>query len=269
MKRMIYQVCLGKAKDSKLYKHCMDSVHAYCLANDIEHRVQTYPILRIKPDVFATNRSEDSYMKHGGFLPIYEKENAFDFCGDYDQIAIVDADIYIKPDAPNIFDDFGTEEPFGAVVEMDMPINAKYMAKIKNYSHMQYQSLAGKMNSSKWRYETATGFEFMNMGLILLNCEKFSEHLKGKSAKQFLNQAQFKDFIDGKGTWKWSTDQTLLNYWLRKHDIPFKRMDWKWNALYSALTAGKVQEAHFVHFFLKDLLPQNGENVKELMELIK
>jgi hypothetical protein len=49
-------------------------------------------------------------MKYGGYLPIYEKENAFDYLDDYDQIAIIDADIYIRPDAPNIFEDFGTEQ---------------------------------------------------------------------------------------------------------------------------------------------------------------
>ena len=38
-------------------------------------------------------------------LPIYEKENAFDYFDDYDQIAIIDADIYIRDTAPNIFNE--------------------------------------------------------------------------------------------------------------------------------------------------------------------
>lgn len=58
-------------------------------------------------------------MKYGGYLPIYEKENAFDYLDDYDQIAIIDADIYIRPDAPNIFEDFGTEQsPLGLCVNV-------------------------------------------------------------------------------------------------------------------------------------------------------
>ena len=42
-----------------------------------------------------------------------------------------------------------------------------------------------------------------------------------------------------------------------------KHMDWKWNGLFTANT--KIKECHFVHFFLKDKLPNAGENVKELM----
>ena len=45
------------------------------------------------------------------YLPIYEKENAFDYIDDYDQIAIIDADIYIRPDSPNIFDEVSEDVP--------------------------------------------------------------------------------------------------------------------------------------------------------------
>ena len=268
MKRLIYQVCLGKAKNSKIYKRCIESVAEYCEKYGIDHKVQTKPILKIKPDVFTTNRSKESYEKHGGFLPIYEKENAFDLLGldGYDQIAIVDADIFIRPTAPNIFDAFTeTSMPFGAVVEGDMPINGQYMAKIKNYSHMQYNPLHSKVKN--WEYKNATGFEFMNMGLILLD-KSVKYHMKNQNAAQFLGRKEFKKFIDGDGAWKWSTDQTLLNYWLRKDDIPFAKMDWKWNGLYSALQKGKIEECHFVHFFLKDKLPNKGEDVDELMRQI-
>ena len=76
MKRMIFQVSVGKP--SKLYEHCIESVAHYCANHDIEHIVLTQPKLRIKPDIFSSGRSEESYMKYGGYLPIFEKENAFD-----------------------------------------------------------------------------------------------------------------------------------------------------------------------------------------------
>lgn len=268
MKRLIYQVCLGEAKESKLYQRCIQSVADYCEKYDIEHIVQKTPKLRIKPDLFTSNRSKESYQKHGGFLPIYEKENAFDLCDQYDQIAIIDADIYIRPESPNIFEDFGTDYAFGAVVEMEMPINAPYMNKIRNYSHMQYMTIGNKMPDAQWKYDTHLGWEFMNMGMMVLNCKDFAKHLHGMSAKEFLMQDQFRDFIDGTGNWKWSTDQTLLNYWIRAFHVPYKKMDWKWNGLYTALTEGKIQEAHFVHFFLKDKLPNSGENVEQLISQI-
>ena len=40
MKRLIYQVCLGEAKNSKLYSTCIDSVTDYCKKHDIDQFVQ-------------------------------------------------------------------------------------------------------------------------------------------------------------------------------------------------------------------------------------
>jgi len=79
-------------------------------------------------------------------------------------------------------------------------------------------------------------------------------------------RSEFKDFVDGKGGWKWSTDQTLLNYFLKRYKIPTKHMDGKWNGLYTAVN--NIKDCHFVHFFLKDKLPSSGENIEELMKTI-
>ena len=263
MTKMIYQVAVGNEMKSGLYAHCIDSVAAYAERIGAKHIVQRQPILRICPDIFATNRSEESYKKHGGFLPIYEKENAFDYLKDYDQVAIIDADIFIRPTAPDIFEDFGTEHAFGACVERDMPISGAYAQKIINYSSMQYNSLS----DVKWDWKD-WGAKFYNMGMMVINSEHFLPHLKGQSAKEFLNRHYFKRFIDGEGNWKWSTDQTLLNWWVKKDEVNIKDMEWKWNALFSAVKDERLPEAHFIHFFLKDKLPNNGENVEALMAKI-
>lgn len=263
MKRLIYQVCLGEAQNSKLYKRCIESVGDYCQAHGIDHYVQRQPILKICPDIFATNRTPESYKKHGGFLPIYEKENAFDkFDEGYDQIAVVDADIFIRSGSPNIFDDFDPLCDFGAVVERDMPIHGQYAMKIQNYSHMQYT----KLSDVQWDWRD-WGAKFYNMGMMVLN-KSIKGYLKGQTAKQFIERPQFKDFVDGIGNWKWSTDQTLLNYWVKKEQMKVDDMSWKWNALYSAVKDEYIPEAHFIHFFLKDKLPEKGENVEALMEKI-
>ena len=68
------------------------------------------------------------------------------------------------------------------------------------------------------------------------------------------------------GPWKWSTDQTLLNYWVKKEKMTVNNLDWKWNGLFTANT--NIKECNFVHFFLKDKLPNRGENVKDLMSMI-
>ena len=262
MKRLIYQVSVGKP--SALYKHCTESATNYCKKYGIDHFVQTTPHLRIKPDIFMTNRSTESYAKHGGYLPIYEKENAFDcFDKGYDQIAIIDADIYIRPDAPNIFDEFGTDHDFGACVEREMPISGAYAMKIKQYSHMQYASLV----DVDWDWRD-WGAKFYNMGMIVMN-KSIVPHFKGQNAREFLGRPEFKRFIDGEGAWKWSTDQTLLNWWVKKEKVNVKDMDWKWNALYKGVKDENIPNANFVHFFLKDKLPDHGENVEALMRDIK
>ncbi len=258
MKRLIYQVYVGQR--SKLYDLCTNSVADYCKKYNIDHVVQRTPILRIKPDVFATNRSKESYEKHGGYLPIYEKENAFSYWPKYDQIAIVDADIWIRPDSPNIFDELTPEYDFGGVVERDMPITEQYRQKIYNYSRMQYGSIR-----LDWKWDAKSGGEFMNMGMMLMN-KSMSKYLKGQTPHQFITRPEFKQFVDGIGPWKWSTDQTLLNTWIKQEQMNVKHLDWQWNGLYKGIKDDKVKEAHFVHFFLKDKLPNRGENIEELMK---
>ena len=217
MDRMIFQVAVGP--QSKLYEHCIESVRQYCLKHDITHFVFDSPKLFIKPDPFTSGRSEESYMKYGGFLPIYEKENAFEYIDDFDQIAIIDADIYIRPDSPNIFDEVSEDAAFGAVIERDMPIDDWYKRKIINYSQMQY----GQLHCNELDFRpNELGFEFCNMGMIVLNNKNFKPYLQGQTPKEFITRAEFKNFVDGVGAWKWSTDQTLLNYFVKKYRIPLQ-----------------------------------------------
>lgn len=258
MKKLIYQVVLGK--QSELYKVCTNSVRNYAEKIGADYVCQIEPILRIKPNPFTSNRSKEA-VERLGYLPIYEKENAFDyFPKGYDRIAIIDADIYIRDSAPDIFPEIDGYE-FGAVVERDMPITAAYQHKITNYSKMQYHGMASKINFKP----NHLGYEFMNMGMMLLD-KSIVPHFKGQTAREFLARSEFQGFIDGLGAWKWSTDQTLLNAWIRAENVKYKSLHWKWNGLYSVNT--RLPECYFIHFFLKDKLPNRGENVKELMRSI-
>ena len=260
MKRLIYQVYTGNP--SNLYNHCTASVAMYCKEHNIKHVIQKVAKLRIKPDVFATNRSKESYEKYGGFLPIYEKENAFDYFNEYDQICIIDADIWVRPNSPNIFNELKPDTDFAGVIEREMPITKQYQQKILNYSKMQYAPLHNRKADFTPNH---LGFEFYNMGMMLMN-KSITKYLNGQSAKEFITRAEFKNFIDGQGAWKWSTDQTLLNYWVRKENMKQQHLSWKWNGLYTAVR--DIKSAHFVHFFLKDHLPEKGENVPNLMSLV-
>jgi len=257
MKRLIYQVYVGKK--SRLYDHCTASVKAYCKAHDIDYVLQEQPILMITPDVFQTNRSKEATARLG-YLPIFEKENALAYLRSYDQVAIIDSDVYIRPYAPNVFEFLEPEYDFGGVVEREMPITKAYKSKIRGYSAMQYQSI--KHVDFK---KNDLGYEFMNMGVMIMN-KSVLNYLKGMTPLQFLRQPKFKAFVDGLGPWKWSTDQTLLNTWIKEDKLKVKNMHWTWNGLFSANT--RIKDCHFVHFFLKDKLPEAGENVEELMKQI-
>jgi hypothetical protein len=123
---------------------------------------------------------------------------------------------------------------------------------------MQYSTI----RNVDWKWNERTGGEFFNMGVMVLN-KKIEKYLNGETPLQFLNRPRFKPFVDGVGAWKWSTDQTLLNTWVKEEKMKVKHLDHRWNGLYSANT--KIKECYFVHFFLKDKLPNGGENVEELM----
>lgn len=258
MKRLVYQVYVGKK--SRLYDHCTSSVKAYCEKHGIDYVLQTTPILFIKPDPFMTGRSREA-VERLGYLPIFEKENAFTYFKSYDQIAIIDSDVYIRPDAPNVFNVIDPDVDFAGVVEREMPITPQYVGKIQNYSRMQYASI----RNVDWKWNDRGG-EFINMGVMLMN-KSITKYLNGETPKQFLSRPRFKPFVDGVGTWKWSTDQTLLNTWIKEEKMKVQHLDWRYNGLYTANT--KIEQCHFVHFFLKDKLPERGENVEQLMKAIQ
>lgn len=260
MKKLIYQVYTGKR--SELYDHCTQSVKEYADRIGSQYLIQREPILRIAPDIFTTNRSKESYEKYGGFLPIYEKENAFAYLDSYDQIAIIDADIFVRPDCDEcLFSASGTDCDFAGVIERTMAITPEYQAKIHNYSRMQYAH-----NSISELFDwNNLGADFYNMGMMVIN-KSISKYLRGQTPEQFIRRPEFKAFVDGMGPWKWSTDQTLLNYWVKKERMVVNNLDWKWNGLFTANT--NIKECNFIHFFLKDKLPNRGENVKDLMSMI-
>jgi hypothetical protein len=259
MKRMVYQVAVGK--QSTLYEHCIQSVANYCNKYSMTHIVQREPILKIRPDMARTGRSKEA-VERLGYMPIYEKENAFTHLGEFEQIAIIDSDIYIRQEAPNIFWDLTEEYAFGAVAERELPCAKKYKSKIRKYSKAAFENIT----DDDWKWNEL-GAEFYNMGLMVMN-KSFAKYLKGQTPKEFISRPEFKDFVDGVGFYKWSTDQMLLNWWVKKEQMKVKNMDWRYNSLYTAVEKHKQKESYFVHFFLRDHLPQRGENIEEILKKI-
>lgn len=267
---MIYQVSVGPT--SRLYSACQKTVCNYAKKVGADHIIQKEPILRIKPDPKRSGRSKEATEKHGGFLPIFEKENAFDYFATqavhdylptYDRIAIIDSDIWIMPDAPNLFDQLGDAD-FAGVRERDMPSTERHKKKLRTYSRMQFSGLP----DVDWDWQEKAA-DFHNMGLMLMG-NNFKSYLKGQSAQEFLARPEFQRFVNGEGPWKWSTDQVLLNWWIRKSGMKIKNLSWRWNALYGACVPRREALAHAIHFFLRDKLPDRGENAEAIVaELMK
>lgn len=247
---LIYQVAVGPCPP--FYEDCIASVARYCARHGFEHRVQREPLLRIAP--LRSARSANALRL--GYLPIFEKEAAF---AHLDRpVAIVDADVYVRASAPSIFDG---AECFAAVRERDMPLTPKYREKIRKYSAGHYRPLA----DVDWEWDAAGTAGFYNMGVTVWT-PAVREYLRGQTPVEFLRRPEFERFVNGEGSWRWSTDQTLLNWWVRSSGMPRRDLDWRWNALYGAVP--DVKEAHFVHFFLSAKMPEGGAEIPRLLRVL-
>jgi hypothetical protein len=231
----------------------MATVAAYADRVGADHMVLTEPQLRIVPK--ASARSENALRL--GYLPIFEKEAAFAYLQDYDAIAIIDADIAIMDKAPDVFAQLGDAD-FAGVLERDLPLAEPFQRKVRNYSRDQFQHLTDV--NWHWRDGSAA---FYNMGMMLL-AGKVARFLNGQTPKQFIERPEFERFVNGEGKHKWSTDQVLLNYWVRKSGMAHKAIDWRFNALYSYLRPA-VPRPWFVHFNLVSKMPQGGDEIPKII----
>lgn len=248
---LIYQVKVGETP--AFYDDCIASVARYCKRFGIMHVVQTDPVLKIRP--LASKRSENALRL--GYLPIFEKANAFGYFRLYDRIAVIDADVFIRESAPNIFDEW-LDYDFAGVLERDMPSVDSHRRKLRTYSEGQYRTLP----DVDWQWNE-NGAAFYNMGVMLMH-RGIVRHIGG-TPEQFLRRPAFERFVNGEGHWKWSTDQTLLNYWVKHSGMLTRDLDWRWNALYGAIPDGLLKEAHFVHFFLAAKMDQAGAEIPAIV----
>jgi hypothetical protein len=249
-KQLIYQVSVGDVP--AFYRPCIESVERYCKRIGADHIVQIEPILRIVPK--RSFRSVNALRL--GYLPIYEKANAFGYLDRYEQVAIVDADVFVRGSAPDLFAELGDAD-FAGALERDLPATDAHRRKVQKYSEGQYSLL----KDVDWDWNER-GAAFYNMGVMLMGAGVV-RHLGG-TPEQFIRRPEFERFVNGEGHWKWSTDQTLLNYWVKKSGMVTKNLDWKWNTLYGAVP--DVSQAYFVHFFLADKLAP-GEIQKAISRL--
>lgn len=262
-KRIIFQVNIPYELESKLYKFCNDSVARYCEKNGFDHFILREAKMKISPDMERTGRNKDGLLKKAkNTLPIFEKEYGFNYLKEYDQVAIIDSDIYIRENAPNVFEELEDDYCFGGVLERDLPMTGAHHKKAKGYSRDMFD----RLNDVKWEYKKDVA-DYMNMGMIVMN-NSIVKYFSGQTPTEFIRRPEFKDLVDGMGLWRYSTDQVLLNYWLKKDGVPTKHMDWRWNTLYRGAEDKYLKEGYFIHFFLKNQINKKGEDINAIKKIL-
>jgi len=243
--RMVFQVAVGEVPP--FYAKTMESVRSYAERIGADYESLTEPELRIVPR--ASKRSENALRL--GYLPIFEKEAAFSRLGRYDQVAIIDADVFVRSGAPDIFAEAEGFD-FAGVRECDLPLLPQYQRKIRNYARDQYGD---------------ERFPYYNMGVTVWGKSMLS-HLQGQTPKQFIERPEFEPFVNGEGKYRWSTDQTLLNTWVR--GMRRKDLQWRWNCMYDYVQPRALWEGpHFVHFALAAKMPHKGAEIPEIIGRLK
>jgi hypothetical protein len=99
---------------------------------------------------------------------------------------------------------------------------------------------------------------------VMVLGEGFRDYLEGQTPTEFLHRPEFERFVNGEGHFKWSTDQTLLNYWVKKSGMSVTNLDWRWNALYGAVK--DIEQAYFVHFFLSAKMERKGAEIPDIIK---
>ena len=170
---------------------------------------------------------------------------------DYNQVLIVDADTIIHPDAPDIFT--LTEDKY-CLVHDDGDFDW-ILRSMENYHHHLFQD----QPLFNW-------YEYFNSGFQIVN----------KSHREFFNtmrkfyEENVEQILWCQKTYGVGTDQTPLNYLLRRENIETKALSYKFNMSCMA-TKEVVNEAmqhtevgYVMHF---NGLPNKDESVPYWMEL--
>ncbi len=247
MRRLIFQVAVGEVPE--FYGPCMKSVQDYAAKIGVEYCYINEPQLRIVPK--ASQRSENALRL--GYLPIFEKEHGFSYLGEYDQVCILDADVYVRDIAPSIFD-VAAGHDFAGVLECELPLQDRYLKKIRAYAQDQY----GDRNRA-----------FYNMGVTVWSANVLT-YLNGDTPKQFIERPEFEKFVNGEGKYRWSTDQTLLNEWVRRTCMSRRCLDWRWNCMYDYVDPKALKQGpYFIHFALAANMPRKGVEIPDIIAGLK
>jgi hypothetical protein len=208
---------------------------AYADRIGVDYHCQRHAILRIAP---KNSRRSASALKLG-YLPILEKTSALDYLDRYDSVAVIDADVWVSPIAPSIFDQCQWAH-MNAVFERHLPLNRAYQKKLDSYERNMFGPLDG------------VGLPFFNGGVMVFH-QNIREFIP-ESAAEFLQREELQRFIDGVGQWRYSTDQVLWNWVAGATGMDVAGLAPRFNWLYGMVEKGWESHGWFHHFLLSSHL---------------
>jgi len=245
-KNIVFMTCIENAPDYLDYKEwCYKSWGVWCKKNDVE--------------LFVLDQElrDKTTMK-----PTWQRWHVFDVLEanevDYNQVALVDVDTMVHPDAPNFFDE--TNGEFSGVKD-------DLMVEWVHNSIVGYQDMFPNVN-----FDWTTYF---NCGFIVVN-KKHKKLCKSITDFYYSNEGELRNRQHE--TLRKGSDQTPVNYLVRKGGYKITHLSKKWNFTHLH-QRGVLQNAMFLdcawmyHFngfektMRNDLMKQTWGEIKRITDV--
>jgi lipopolysaccharide biosynthesis glycosyltransferase len=144
----------------------------------------------------------------------------------YDKILILDSDVFINSEAPNIFDLISNEYDIAAVLDGNP-------GRLDNVLYKKSIDIFSQMNGCIEHFKHLNGFNtnnyinnYINTGVVLYNMNKFSNKIKDLK-NQIIEKKEIYNYIEEHNS---PIDQNLLSAWISSNkDINLKILDNTWN----------------------------------------
>ena len=201
----IFTVNIGDGSD---YLPAMLSGQYYARKYDISYFVCEEPAIRF-------------------LYPPFEKYQCFRlFDMGYDRVLILDRDILITPNAPNIFECYPETDTLYAFDE-----------NIPNEMMDRDPIVNGIKTGIDWPKNARGTYKYFNSGVVII----------GKNFKDFIRG--FRDLLETPQMRKFP-EQTSMNYMVFKKGIKFESLDYHWNKMHFGVPdmENKRYDSYFIHY---------------------
>lgn len=157
-----------------------------------------------------------------------ERLEMYDLFDKYDRILYVDADVFIKPNAPNIFETFKEDEMY---MLNECPLGER------NYNtNMAYieQTVFPCIKEIRPVFDPPKGYPYFNAGVML--CPKKYRHIVQMRQQDYFEHHRM--------------EQDYINYNMWAYNIEVRQLPIEWNGihLFQKDKENYIDKLHFIHY---------------------